>query len=213
MYYPGKGTIHPSRTRTWAQKEWACHRMSPLSKAAAWAAILSVPIAIYFGQQDHNDAQHGAPSLVPPSNQPGPIGTSPPGTGPTEQQTPQSRVSLWQGEVRITSNGVNLNGRAPAVGDPSFSTILYRSNNNAFSTNNSPSAALWNSAQDPTYEQCLTQLGTQALSYNERHKIPYQPDLALCVKTFGGDNIAFIRIVQPPSGEGAQAFAIMWTFI
>lgn len=183
----------------------------PLFVAAAWAAILAVIVAVYFGCQAHQDAQ---PSQSPPPSGPTDDASGPPGPPTTSQpsapRTTQPRPALWQGAIRITDNGVNLGGRAPGVGDAAFATIIYKPESNTFSTNHSRPAALWDSTGSPTYEQCVAQLGAQALSPRESKAIPYQDNLGICVKTFSGNNIAFIRITQPPSGQSAQASAMMW---
>jgi hypothetical protein len=186
---------------------------------AAWAAIIAIPVAIISILIAHSDAtksstdeatgpaspRSSGSTINPSLDSPNPDSPSP---EPTE--TIESHPALWEGKLRITSDGVNLGGGSPHVGDGAFATILYYPDEHRYSTNNSNPAAPWLAKDNPSYDDCVAQLGTNAFSYQEYHNIRYQKNLGICVRAFDGGNIVFIRLTAALSGEGALAYAIIW---
>jgi hypothetical protein len=122
---------------------------------------------------------------------------------------PDTNPPTFKGSVRITTEGLNFAG-TPHQSDAAFATIRYIPATKRFSTGNSQPAAIWESQHDPTYEQCEAQVKTQALSGEERSSIPYRPGLALCVHSFDGNMLGYIKITEPPSGQSAKAYVIDW---
>jgi hypothetical protein len=121
-----------------------------------------------------------------------------------------SHPVLWKGNIRITDHGVNLGGASPGVGDSAFATIIYYLDERRYTTGNSGPAAPWLERDDPNYDDCVAQMGTNAFSSDEADSIRYQKNLGICVRAFDGGNIVFIRFTDPPSGAGAPAFAKIW---
>lgn len=131
---------------------------------------------------------------------------------PVSVAPPAPRPVLWSGPIRITKDGLDLGGSAPTShGGAAFATIRYLPEKRTFSTGNSHPVALWPGATDPSYEQCTAQIGSQPLSSEESDAIPYQGGLAICVKTFSAQTLAFIRFTETPSTQSAPAFAQTWT--
>lgn len=164
---------------------------------------------------DSSRASSTAPVPPPSTSNPAPVATR--STRPTETATtpptttPGDTVPVtFTGAVRVTRNGINLAGTSPGQGDPAFATLIYDSSSQQFSTNNSSPAALWTEPAQPTHDQCVTQLNTQALSFDEWHAINYSPNLGICVVPFGANKVVFIRIPQKPAGVAAQTVVTMW---
>ena len=185
------------------------------SKVSFWAglaAIIAIPVAIIGIVIAHSDStnissdQSTSSTTTSPRTQRPTVIRSPP---PTE--TLDSHSPLWEGKLRITDSGVNLGWVPPKAGPPAFATIIYHPDERQYSTNTSQPAAPWLSKDNPTYDECVTHLGTNPFSYKEANHIPYKNNLGICVRAFdGGNNIVFIRLTGPPSGDGAPAFATIW---
>ena len=88
-------------------------------------------------------------------------------------------------------------------------TIAYTPDQQTLYTGSGP-AAIWPSATDPTYEQCVTQLQTQALSLAEAQAIPYRQGQGLCIVAYEQKAVAFVRGSDPPGGQAVEMRGIRW---
>jgi hypothetical protein len=133
----------------------------------------------------------------------------PPATTPGTEAPVDNHPVVWQGSIRVTRDGINLGTAPPSTGGV-YSTIIYMPDELAFETNYSFDVARWDNDGEATFDLCASQIGTNKLSSSEANHIPYKQGLALCVKTFGADRLAFIRITGASGGEGVTAVAKVW---
>lgn len=146
-------------------------------------------------------------------DEPRPAGTAGGGgsaASEAQTQTATPNKPTWSGPIRVTDSGIDMNVSPPSTGDAAFATIIYHPETTSLSTNNSYPSALWTSASDPTYAQCVTQIGTQPMAREERNEIPYEVGVGVCIETFGKDAIAFVRGAGEPGGQSVQMDAIRW---
>lgn len=126
---------------------------------------------------------------------------------------PAPNLPTWTGGLRVTKQGIDM-GQQPPVTDTlgGIATVVYNPDRGELGTTNSGPAALWTSPVDPTYEDCVSVLATQPLADTESQAIPYRQDQGLCVETFNGAAIAFVRGVTEEGGrqQAVQMSGIRW---
>jgi hypothetical protein len=88
-------------------------------------------------------------------------------------------------------------------------TIAYTPDQHTLFTGTGP-AAIWPSATDPTYEQCVTQVQTQSLSPTEAQAIPYRQGQGLCIVAYEQKAMGFVRGSDPPGGQAVEMRGIRW---
>lgn len=117
----------------------------------------------------------------------------------------------WTGTLRVTDQGTDMGLTTPAtdtVGGKA--TVVYDGQRGTLSTENAYPAGLWTSTADPSYEQCLTLLQTQALSRDEARAVPYRRGQGLCIVTFNEAAVVFVRGESPAGSEAVQMRGVRW---
>lgn len=138
-----------------------------------------------------------------------------PSATPTEQVTPSgapggaapdSSKPQWQGQVRVTDDGIDLDPVPPSKGG-SWDVAYYADRNVFFF--NYVVMSPWTGTGEPTYEDCLNLTSTQALSSSEAQNVRYQEGASYCTWT-SADKLTFVRPMPPASGDGIQVNATIW---
>lgn len=151
--------------------------------------------------------QSGAAVSVP-AGAPNPSGQ--PIAGPPAQPPPP-RAATWTGTLRVTDPGVNMSEQPPKVDTiGGTSTVRFDADDGTLAVDGGGPAALWTEQRDPTYEDCVAQLGTQALGRRELQSIPYVRGQGVCVVTFANRAVAFVRGVSAVDGDAVQMRAVRW---
>jgi hypothetical protein len=121
-----------------------------------------------------------------------------------------SNDPTWTGRIRVTDRGVDLSDATPQVRDAAFATIAYRARDGLLTTGLAGPAALWDGPDTPTYEQCVSAIGAVPLSSSESHQIPVRPGKGICIRTFDGEAIVFVRTVKREGSEAILMDAVRW---
>ena len=116
----------------------------------------------------------------------------------------------WTGRIRVTELGVNLSGATPRVSDAAYATIAFRPRDGLLSTGLAGPAALWDGQETPTYAQCVSAIGAVPLSPAESHRIPVRTGQGICIRTFDGEAIVFVRTVKRDGSEAVLMDAVRW---
>lgn len=131
-------------------------------------------------------------------------------------QPPPRNTPTWTGLLRITSTGTDLSVQPPTVVGDNVSyrvTVAYTPSQQTLAVGYAGlggPAAIWPGATDPTYEQCLAQVQTQPLSQNEQQMVPYRQGQGVCIVTYHGVAMAFVRGISPPGTEAVEMHGIRW---
>jgi hypothetical protein len=195
--------------------------IDPGYAAVASAVILAVGsvVGILIGRATVNDTSGPSPNpdvtvtVTMPAHggNAGPSGGASVPSSPTHRPTADSGPTpVWTGAIRITDEGINLGGLHPSVSDGAFDTIILDPSTATFSTANSTPVGLWLKKREPTFNQCQDVVEAEPLSSQEAGAIRYQKNLGLCIHTFSTGNLAFVRILGPPTAQSADARAIIW---
>lgn len=144
----------------------------------------------------------------------GPAGAPNPSRQPVAgppAQPPPPRAATWTGTLRVTDPGVNMSEQPPKVDTiGGTSTVRFDSGDGTLAVDGGGPVALWTEERDPTYEECVAQLGVQALGRREIQSIPYVRGQGLCVVTFADRAVAFVRGVSAVDGDAVQMRAVRW---
>jgi hypothetical protein len=132
-------------------------------------------------------------------------------TGTTTEPTETTNLDAlvrWQGKVRLTDDGKNLDNIPPSTGDPVFNTVGFDPEDRTLRIHTWSEGAIWSSSVAPTKQDCLNMVATQTLSDDEKDALPARKRFALCLYTFD-ERIAHIRVTEVGQMY-VMAEAVVW---
>lgn len=147
----------------------------------------------------------GEPTAVPRASVP-PVAAGP---TPAGSQSPAG-TERFRGPLRITDEGLGLDTDPPSplgtYRDLSVSGAAATLSLQVFTTDD---VSVWTGDSPPTADECRTQSSTQPLSIREHTIQPVRPGLGLCLTTFAGAYVAFLRVSQVES-DAVDMDAVIW---
>ena len=174
--------------------------LAPRPPAAAPSTVVVTPSSVPTTSGPALPTETEVPTLsVTPTEQAPPSGTAPGGV------VPGNPNAQWQGQVRVTDDGIDLDPVPPSKGGSR--DLLYYADRNVFDFYYVMSPCT--GTVDPTYEDCLNRTSTQALSYSEARNVRYQEGASYCAWT-SADKLTFVRPMPPASGDGIQVNVTVW---
>ncbi|MFF5083573.1 hypothetical protein ACFY36_41545 [Actinoplanes sp. NPDC000266] len=174
--------------------------------------ISAQPQALPLGTVPSERTPSSEPSSVPPAPSPsgGPTGTGPSGgASPGVANPGQGADVQWSGKVRIGDQVcISFENPPPRPADGAFADLCYRAADTALEVVVWTNGSVWDSSEAPSKDQCVESLSTNALSSEEKVKLPAKGK-ALCLGGNMGDNVIFVR-VRSADSSASVVDAVMW---
>ncbi|WP_203994989.1 hypothetical protein [Sphaerisporangium rufum] len=170
---------------------------------AAATVVAAVIGVLGSGDGDHATAASPPPTTAFPATPPFRSGSS--NSTPLTPATTDSAEIRFQGRVRLTSGGLDLDHIPP---DSSFEELRYETQPGpGLRVDPALAAALWRTSGAPTRKACAHALDTSPLSPDHRFDDP-APGTTFCLRT-NRDRVAFVQVLQAVD-EGLALQVIVW---